>query len=37
MLVSSIRAGLESWYQVFGPGQKVGIDSRLNDQSINKR
>jgi len=34
MLVPSIRAGSESWYQVFGSGQKVGTDSRPGGQSI---
>ncbi len=33
MLISSIRVGSESWYRVFGPGQKVGTDSRPGDQS----
>ncbi len=34
MLVSSIRVESESWYRVFGSGQKVGIDSWPGDQSI---
>jgi hypothetical protein len=33
MLVSSIRVGSRCWYRVFGPGQKVGTDSRPGGQS----
>jgi len=33
MLISSIWVESRCWYQVFGPGQKVDIDSRLDDQS----
>ncbi len=33
MLEPSIRAGSEGWYQVLESGQKVGIETRLDDQS----
>ncbi len=34
MLISSIRVGSRCWYQVFGSGQNVGIETRPGGQSI---